>query len=93
MIKKVYISSTIKRCDIPIMYSAEIQLFVSWSYKRYFRYAAAKKLCENFPGATIYLTTKSEKITPQVRKEMKVVFERDEIEYFLVYILHFMVIC
>ncbi len=32
------------------------------------RYAAAKKLCENFPGATIYLTTKSEKVTPQVKK-------------------------
>jgi hypothetical protein len=38
------------------------------------RYAAAKKLCENFPGATIYLTTKSEKITPQVKKSTEVVF-------------------
>jgi hypothetical protein len=42
-------------------------------------------LCENFPGATIYLTTKSEKITPQVKKGMKVVFERDKIDYFLVF--------
>jgi hypothetical protein len=44
-------------------------------------------LCENFPGATIYLTTKSEKITPQVKKGMKVVFERDEIDYFMVFCL------
>jgi hypothetical protein len=55
-----------------------------WPCKRYFRYAAAKKLCENFPGATIYLTTKSEKITPQVKKGKKVVFERDKNDYFLV---------
>lgn len=34
-------------------------------------YAAAKKLCEKFPGATIYLTTKNMKITEAVNKQMR----------------------
>eukprot|EP00092_Neocalanus_flemingeri_P038019 GFUD01041388.1.p1 GENE.GFUD01041388.1~~GFUD01041388.1.p1 ORF type:complete len:304 (-),score=65.76 GFUD01041388.1:95-1006(-) len=34
-------------------------------------YAAAKKLCEKFPGATIYLTTKNSEITPALNKQMK----------------------
>ena len=34
-------------------------------------YAAAKKLCEKFPGATIYLTTKNLEITPALNKKMR----------------------
>jgi len=34
-------------------------------------YAAAKKLCEKFPGATIYLTTKNMKITADVNQKMR----------------------
>ena len=31
-------------------------------------YAAARKLCEKFPGATIYLATKNQNITPELRR-------------------------
>jgi len=34
-------------------------------------YAAAKKLCEKFPGATIYLTTKNLEITPALNQKMR----------------------
>jgi len=34
-------------------------------------YAAAKKLCEKFPGATIYLTTKNMEITPAINQNMR----------------------
>jgi len=46
-------------------------------------YAAAKKLCEKFPGATIYLTTKSMEITPALNKAMKEDFavSSDHCEY------------
>jgi len=46
-------------------------------------YAAAKKLCEKFPGATIYLTTKNMEITPALNKAMKEDFavSSDHCEY------------
>jgi len=34
-------------------------------------YAAARKLCEKFPGATIYLATKNQEITPELNKKMR----------------------
>ena len=34
-------------------------------------YAAAKKLCEKFPGATIYLTSKNQNITPELNARMR----------------------
>ena len=34
-------------------------------------YAAARKLCEKFPGATIYLATKNQNITPELNKKMQ----------------------
>jgi len=34
-------------------------------------YAAAKKLCEKFPGATIYLATKNQEISPEMNKKMR----------------------
>lgn len=34
-------------------------------------YAAARKLCEKFPGGTIYLATKNQKITPELNKKMR----------------------
>jgi len=34
-------------------------------------YAAAKKLSEKFPGATIYLTTKNMEITPAINQKMR----------------------
>ena len=34
-------------------------------------YAAAKKLIEKFPGATIYLTTKNLEITPSINQKMR----------------------
>lgn len=34
-------------------------------------YAAARKLCEKFPGATIYLATKNQNITPELNSKMR----------------------
>ena len=34
-------------------------------------YAAARKLCEKFPGATIYLATKNQDITPELNRKMQ----------------------
>jgi len=34
-------------------------------------YASAKKLCEKFPGATIYLTTKNMEITPAINQKLR----------------------
>jgi len=34
-------------------------------------YAAARKLCEKFPGATIYLATKNQEITPELNQKMR----------------------
>ena len=34
-------------------------------------YAAGKKLCEKFPGATIYLTTKNMEVTEELNKTMR----------------------
>jgi len=34
-------------------------------------YAAARKLCEKFPGATIYLATKNQNISPELNQKMR----------------------
>lgn len=46
-------------------------------------YAAARKLCEKFPGATIYLATKNQDITPELNKRMREDFPEssDHCEY------------
>ena len=38
-------------------------------------YAAARKLCEMLPGATIYLATKSQLITPELNSRMREDFQ------------------
>ena len=38
-------------------------------------YAAARKLCEKLPGATIYLATKNQLITPELNTRMREDFQ------------------